>query len=114
MSEYADATLILHMHDAIAKIREYTQGGRDEFLRDRKTQDAVYRNLEIIGEAVKHLSVRMRSDHPAVEWQEAAKMRDGLIHDYAEINPTIRVVNHRKRPAEVRSGPGEDPKTGVN
>ena len=47
---------LLHIRDAIERILLYTRDGREVFLGDIKTQDAVIRNLEIIGEAVKHLS----------------------------------------------------------
>lgn len=89
MKEYKNATLIGHIRDCIAKIRDYTTGGRDEFMKDRKTQDAVYRNLEIIGEAVKNLTTDFRAANPGVEWAEAAGLRDVLIHDYADIDPEV-------------------------
>ena len=50
-----DRVYLLHIQDSLANIREYTDSGREFFFKDRKTQDAVVRNLEIIGEAVKHL-----------------------------------------------------------
>jgi uncharacterized protein with HEPN domain len=57
--------------DAINAIRDYTQSlTRDDFARDRRTVDAVLRNLEVIGEAVKQLPAEMRSAHPDVEWQK--------------------------------------------
>ena len=49
---------------------------------DVKTQDAVMRRIEIIGEAVKNLPVEFRKKHPAIEWREIAGMRDKLIHEY--------------------------------
>jgi uncharacterized protein with HEPN domain len=52
------------------------------FLRDRKTQDAVIRNLEVVGEAVKNLSQQFRDQHPQVPWKRVAGMRDLLIHRY--------------------------------
>jgi uncharacterized protein with HEPN domain len=50
-----DHVFLAHIRDAIARIESYTQGGRDTFFADTKTQDAVIRNLEVIGEAVKNL-----------------------------------------------------------
>ena len=47
-----------------------------------ETQDAVVRNLEIIGEAVKRLSAGFRSEHADVPWKRIAGMRDKVIHDY--------------------------------
>jgi uncharacterized protein with HEPN domain len=43
-----------------------------QFLADEKTQDAVIRNIEILGEAVKHLSVELTAAHPKVEWKSIA------------------------------------------
>jgi uncharacterized protein with HEPN domain len=56
------------------------------FKKDRKTQDAVVRNLEIIGEAVKRIPDGVRKTYPDIEWKSAAAMRDFLIHDYPEVD----------------------------
>ena len=77
-----DEAYLLHVRDAIDAIVGYTTGGRSEFNRDRKTQDAVVRNLEIIGEAVKRLSADLTAQHPDIPWRRIAGMRDKLIHDY--------------------------------
>jgi len=52
-------------------------------------QDAVIRNLEIIGEAVKHLTEQTRSKHPDIPWAAIAGMRDRLIHDYFHVDLNI-------------------------
>ena len=53
---------LLHIRECIGHIREFTASGREDFLRDRKTQDAVLRNFEIIGKAVKNpLELRKES-----------------------------------------------------
>jgi uncharacterized protein with HEPN domain len=76
--------------DAISAIRDYTQSlTRDDFGRDRKTVDAVLRNLEVIGEAVKQLPADVRSAHPDVEWQKIAGLRDILIHAYFGVDLDI-------------------------
>ncbi len=59
-----DRVYLLHIRDALANIQEYTSSGREFFFTDKKTQDAVVRNLEIIGEAVKHLSDSLTTSHP--------------------------------------------------
>ncbi len=77
---------LAHIRDAIHVIREYTTEGEDAFFQDRKTQDAVIRNLEIIGEAVKSLPPDIKSRHESVPWKNIAGMRDRLIHHYFGVN----------------------------
>lgn len=62
---------------------------RDEFEADSKTVDAVLRNLEIIGEAVKGVPQSFREAHPGVEWRKIAGLRDVLIHHYYGVNMNI-------------------------
>lgn len=73
---------LLHAIESIDAIQKYTVDGRDAFFADQKTQDAVIRNVEIIGQAVKGVSERTRSLEPAVPWRQIAGMRDKLIHEY--------------------------------
>lgn len=77
-----DRFYLLHIRDCAERIAAYTSGGHDAFLADWKTQDAVMRNLEIIGEAVKQLSDSLKSAHPDIPWKQIAGMRDVLIHHY--------------------------------
>lgn len=84
---------LLSCHDileAIDRIERYTGSiTLDDFLGDTKTQDAVIRNLEIIGEAVKNLPADFREAHPGVEWRAVAGMRDKLIHHYFGVDMGI-------------------------
>ena len=73
---------LLHALEAIDAILGYTSDGRDAFFADRKTQDAVIRNIEIIGQAVKGVSDDTRALEPGVPWRQIAGMRDKLIHEY--------------------------------
>ena len=76
--------------EAADSIREFTTGAtRESLAADRKTRDAVIRNLEVIGEAVKKLPEKQRSRHPEVEWARIAGLRDILIHDYFGIDMDI-------------------------
>lgn len=82
--------------DAIAKIERYTKGyGYAQFAKDTLVQDAVIRNLEIIGEAAKSIPATMRSKD--VEWKKIAGLRDMLIHQYSGVNLAIvwDVVEHK-------------------
>ena len=72
------------------RIATYTEGLTfNQFMKDSKTQDAVIRNLEIIGEAAKNLSSRLRKTHPRIPWKELAGVRDKMIHYYFGINYEI-------------------------
>ncbi|MXV78245.1 DUF86 domain-containing protein, partial [Candidatus Poribacteria bacterium] len=55
-------------------------------LDDIKTQDAVIRNLEVIGEATKNLSSELRNRYPSVPWKGMAGARDRLIHHYSGVD----------------------------
>ncbi len=75
---------------AIEKIENYTKAmSYDEFLEDKKTIDAVARNLEIIGEAVKNLSEEIKKEYTEVNWKGIAGMRNKLIHAYFGVDPQI-------------------------
>src|SRR5436190_12839098 len=91
-----DRFFLLHIRDAVQRVLDYTHDGREFFLTDRKTQDAVIRNIEIIGEATKNLSDALRSNHPDIPWKQIAGMRDTLIHRYFGVNLELvwQVVEH--------------------
>lgn len=74
---------------AIDRITEYTSGGREPFFSDPKTQDAVIRNIEIIGEAVRSVSRTTRSEHPEIPWSQISGTRDRVIHGYFEVDLDI-------------------------
>jgi uncharacterized protein with HEPN domain len=77
-----DRVYLAHIRDAIHDIEQYAAAGRDAFMGDRMRQDAIVRKLEIIGEAVKHLSEETRQRRPGIPWRRIAGMRDRLTHDY--------------------------------
>jgi uncharacterized protein with HEPN domain len=77
-----DKLYLIHISECIAKIVQYTHGGRDAFFSSPLIQDAVVRNFEIIGEASKHISPALKQRYPDVAWRQLAGFRDVLIHNY--------------------------------
>jgi uncharacterized protein with HEPN domain len=86
-----DLAYIEHMILCIRKIHKFTKGiNRKEFEKNELIQDAVIRNIEIIGEACKKLSSDYKNTYRDIEWKEIAGMRDKLIHDYFGVD--IKVI----------------------
>jgi uncharacterized protein with HEPN domain len=76
--------------EAADAVREFTAGlTADDLAADRRTRDAVIRNLEVIGEACKKVPEELRSRSPDVEWRRISGLRDVLIHDYFGIDLDI-------------------------
>jgi len=76
---------IMYLQDiaqSCEKVLRYTQSlSQTDLVREEKTYDAVVRNLEIIGEAAKHISDELRKQLPNIEWRKVAGLRDMLAHD---------------------------------
>ena len=87
MSKRDDTTILEDIRAAIDRILTYSQELEyDDFVTDIKTQDAIIRNIEILGEAVKLLSEKTKEKYPNVPWKDIAGTRDKLIHDYFGVN----------------------------
>ncbi len=69
-----------------ADLLEFTSDGREAFMRDRKTQAATIRCLEVIGEATKRLSEQTRELRLDIPWRQIAGLRDVLIHEYERVD----------------------------
>ena len=75
---------------AAQKINRYISGlSLQTFSSDEKTIDAVVRNLEVIGEAVRNIPVDIRERYPEIEWRRIAGLRNILIHEYFAISMKI-------------------------
>lgn len=73
--------------EAIDRIQVYVQDvTREDFETDRMRIDAVIRNLEIIGEAVKQVPDSVQEKYPSIAWRKIAGLRDILIHKYFDVN----------------------------
>ncbi len=90
MSKRTDQEFLSDIREAIHRITAYSTGMTYEsFVADTKTQDAVLRNLEILGEATKNLSTQLRAEYPGIPWKSMAETRDRLIHHYFGVNLDI-------------------------
>jgi uncharacterized protein with HEPN domain len=78
---------LTHIAEAATLIARYVEGiSKREFLQDTLRQDAVIRRIQIIGEAVRHLSHELLSKMPDFPAKEARGMRNILVHDYNGVN----------------------------
>ncbi|MFQ6674499.1 MAG: DUF86 domain-containing protein [Fidelibacterota bacterium] len=87
MPKRGNSEWISDIEEAIRRIDRYLKGvDYSALLQDTKTQDAIVRNMEIIGEAAKNISADFKKKHKSVEWGSIAGMRDKLIHHYFGVN----------------------------
>ena len=78
------------MRAACEKTIRFSQGlTLAEFLADAKTHDAVMRNLEVIGEAAKHIPEEVRKRNPSVPWRKISGFRDVAAHEYFGIDTDV-------------------------
>jgi uncharacterized protein with HEPN domain len=85
-----DLAYIEHILDCIRKINEFSSGlTLKEFKTNEMAQDAIIRNIEIIGEASKRISVDTKQTYYKIPWKEIAGMRDKLIHDYLGVDVSV-------------------------
>ncbi len=77
---------LAHIVECATRIRLYIVSGEDRFQHDTMIQDAVIRNFEVIGEAIKRLPDDYRAAHPEIPWRTMAGFRDVLIHGYEGVD----------------------------
>jgi uncharacterized protein with HEPN domain len=78
------------MLNAIQATSEFTEGiDYQSFLKDRKTRDAVVRNIQILGEAANRVPSAYRDQHSNVEWIKIIRSRHILVHDYFGVDYEI-------------------------
>lgn len=103
MSERIPRLLLEDMLDSVTHIYKYTEGFNfDDFIADRKTRDAVIRNLQVLGEAANIVPKPIREIYPEIEWMRIIRSPHILVHDYAGIDYEIvwRIVEIHLRPLQ--------------
>lgn len=91
MKKNRDFTVYFNdMLDSASKAVEFTEGiSFNSFMKDEKTQFAVIRAIEIVGEASKKIPRSLKNKYPDIPWCEIGGMRNKLIHDYFGVNSKI-------------------------
>jgi uncharacterized protein with HEPN domain len=91
-----DRVYLKHILRCIARIEEYTAGGRESFLASHLIQDGVIRNLQTLAESSQQLSEGVKASQPSVDWKGLAGFLNVLVHDYlgVDLEPVYRAVEH--------------------
>ena len=90
MKKSDDTGRLNHIYDAIARIDAYTSGvEKAAFLKNSMMQDAVMRQIEIIGEAARYISDEFQEKHAELPWFQMRGIRNKIVHDYLEINVDV-------------------------
>jgi uncharacterized protein with HEPN domain len=94
---------LIDIKEAIEKIEEYIKGiSHTDFLESNKTIDAVVRNLEIIGEAARHIPVKIRQQYKGINWKDIVGMRNIVIHEYFGVDLDIVWKTIKERIPELK------------
>ena len=117
----SDEALLEHMRQCIVRIQEYTRDGRDAFLSDEKTQDAVIRKLQTLAQSSIRLSNEAKSRESELPWARMRGFRNVVVHEYFDVNlsvvwdlvtddlpPLLNAIERMK----VRRGSGRGQETG--
>jgi uncharacterized protein with HEPN domain len=87
---HKDDAYLLDILLAARKVLKYTKGMKQgEFDGNELVQDAVMRQLEIMGEAAGRISEEYRKAHPEIPWHKIIGMRNQIIHEYFRINRQV-------------------------
>jgi uncharacterized protein with HEPN domain len=81
-----DQLYLIHVKECVTRILEFTADGKDAFFADRRTQDAVLRNLHTLSDSIQRISPGLKVDHPTLKWREIAAFRNVIVHDYLGID----------------------------
>lgn len=98
-----DLAYIDHILDCIRKIQRFSKGlNLMKFSEDELVQDAIIRNIEVIGEASKKISADTKKTYKEIPWKEITGMRDKLIHDYLGVDTQVVWKTIKKDIPELR------------
>ncbi len=90
MTRHEDVPYLKHILDAINDIEHSIKNlSRTEFKDNKDVKDATVRRIEIIGEAVKNISLELKKKYPHIEWKKIAGSRDVMIHAYFNVDLDI-------------------------
>ena len=85
-----DTVYLRHIIDAFLQIERYTNGVTyEEFLSNSLLQDAVIRQLEVMGEAARNLSADLQNEYPAIPWRQMISLRNRMIHAYFNVTSKL-------------------------
>lgn len=85
-----DKILLEFILEAIDRIIRYTKDGEQAFYDDPKTQDAVLRNFQTLGQAARDVSDAFRQSNPHIDWSDIIGFRNVVVHDYLGLDlPTV-------------------------
>ena len=77
-----DRIYVEHILEAIDRIAQYTEAGEDAFYQDTKTQDAVLRKFQTMGQAARQMSLQTQELAPNIIWSDLIGFRNVIVHDY--------------------------------
>ena len=81
-----DRVYLKHILRCIARIEEYTAGGRESFFSSHLIQDGVIRNLQTLAESSQQLTEGVKASQSSVDWKGLAGFRNVLVHDYLGVD----------------------------
>ena len=83
MNKKDDLVFIKHILESIDAIEEFSQGlNKEELASSRLKQSAIVREIEVIGEAAKNISSKLKNKNKDIEWRAIVGTRDKMIHHY--------------------------------
>lgn len=98
-----DTIYLVHIRECVNRIEGYIKGGRQEFLKSLMVQDAVLRNLQVMAESCQHLSEKLKSNNPQIDWNGLSGFRNVLVHDYLGVDLERVWILVEKRLPELKA-----------